>query len=64
MSNIYDLIIKNGNCFINNNLAQTDIGIKDNRIIKIGLINESADKVLDAQIKFLMRRVLQLFQVR
>jgi len=49
MSNIYDLIIKNGNCFINNNLTQTDIGIKDNQIIKIGLINEGADKVLDAK---------------
>ena len=35
MSNIYDLIIKDGNCFINNNLIQTDIGIKDNQIIKI-----------------------------
>ncbi len=40
MSNIYDLIIKDGNCFINNNLIQTDIGIKDNQIIKIGSINE------------------------
>ena len=49
MSNIYDLIIKNGHCFINDNLTQTDIGIKDNQIIKIGLINEGADKVLDAK---------------
>ena len=49
MSNIYDLIIKNGNCFINNNLTQTDIVIKDNQIIKVGLINEGADKVLDAK---------------
>ena len=49
MSNIYDLIIKDGNCFINNNLIQTDIGIKDNQIIKIGLINEGGDKVLAAK---------------
>ena len=49
MPNIYDLIIKNGNCFINNNLTQTDIGIKDNRIIKIGTINESVEKILDAK---------------
>ena len=49
MSNIYDLIIKNGNCFINNNLIQTDIGIKDNQIIKIGSIKEGGAKVLDTK---------------
>ncbi|NBY89939.1 MAG: dihydroorotase, partial [Proteobacteria bacterium] len=49
MSNIYDLIIKNGNCFINNNLTQTDIGIKNNQIIRIGSIDDSANKVLDAK---------------
>ncbi|MFZ9438202.1 MAG: dihydroorotase, partial [Candidatus Fonsibacter ubiquis] len=49
MSIIYDVIIKNGNCFINNSLTQTDIGIKDNQIIKIGTINESGNKVLEAK---------------
>ena len=49
MSNIYDLIIKNGNCFINNNLTQTDIGIKNNKIIKIGSIDNGANKILDAK---------------
>ena len=49
MSNIYDLIIKNGNCFINNNLTQTDIGIKNNQIIKIGSIDVGVNKVLDAK---------------
>ena len=45
----YNLIIKNGICFIKNSFINADIGIKDNQIIKIGLINEGADKVLDAK---------------
>ena len=31
-----DLIIKNGNCFIDDNLVSTDIAIKDKKIVKIG----------------------------
>ena len=45
----YNLIIKNGICFIKNSFINADIGIKDNQIIKIGSINEGGDKVLDAK---------------
>ena len=31
-----DLIIKNGNCFIDDKLVNTDISIKDKKIVKIG----------------------------
>jgi dihydroorotase len=31
-----DLIIKNGNCFIDDNFVSTDIAIKDKKIVKIG----------------------------
>ena len=45
-----DLIIKNGLCYIEGKLKKQDIGIKNNKISKIGTINdESSNKVLDAK---------------
>src|SRR5210317_1803892 len=43
-----DLIIKNGNCFIDDNLVNTDIAIKDKKIVKIGknLVDASGLTVL------------------
>ena len=59
MSNIYDLIIKNGNCFINNNLTKTDIGIKDNQIIKIVTDNNCIfASLLTPQGKFLFEFII------
>ena len=43
-----DLIIKNGNCFIDDNLVNTDIAIKDKRIVKIGKNLTDAKEIIDA----------------
>jgi dihydroorotase len=43
-----DLIIKNGNCFIDDNLICTDIAIKDKKIVKIGKNLTDAKVIIDA----------------
>ena len=43
-----DLIIKNGQCYIDNNLSNADIAIKDGKIQSIGQISEKAKDILDA----------------
>jgi dihydroorotase len=43
-----DLIIKNGNCFIDDNLVSTDIAIKDKKIVKIGKNLTDAKEIIDA----------------
>ena len=44
-----DLIIKNGLCYIDSNLKKQDIGIKNNKITKIGTLNsENSKEVFDA----------------
>ena len=43
-----DLIIKNGSCFIDDNLVNTDIAIKDRKIVKIGKNLSDAKKIVDA----------------
>jgi dihydroorotase len=43
-----DLIIKNGSCYIDNDLKEYDIAIKDNKIVEIGKINSDANKIVDA----------------
>ena len=43
-----DLIIKNGTCFIDGNLKQQDIGIKNGKIIKIGKVLEDASDTFNA----------------
>ena len=37
-----DLIIKNGQCYINGQLENKDIAVKDGKILKIGDISEDA----------------------
>ena len=37
-----DLIIKNGSCYIDKDLKDQDIAIKDGKIIKIGKIDSKA----------------------
>ena len=43
-----DITIKNGSCFIDGNLEQQDIGIKNGKIIKIGKITEDTKDTFDA----------------
>ena len=38
MTDNYSLIIKNGSCYINGKLVNTDLGISGNKIKKIGKI--------------------------
>jgi len=57
MSNKYSLLIKNAECYIDQNLILTDIAIKDNIISKISEnIDDSADRILDqkAYLSFLV----------
>ena len=44
-----DLIIKNGSCYIDKDLKDQDIAIKDGKIIKIGKIDNEAEEVFDAK---------------
>ena len=44
-----DLIIKNGQCYINGKLKDKDIAIKDGKIFKIGEILEEAKEVYNAK---------------
>ena len=40
-----DLIIKNGSCYIDKDLKDHDIAIKDGKIIKIGKIDGEAKEI-------------------
>ena len=44
-----DLIIKNGSCYIDKDLKDQDIAIKDGKIIKIGKIDSEAKETFDAK---------------
>jgi len=44
-----DLIIKNGECYINGNLEKKDIGILNNKIVEIGDLNEKSKEIFDAK---------------
>ena len=44
-----DLIIKNGQCYINGKLENNDIAVKDGKILKIGETSEEAKDVYDAK---------------
>jgi len=44
-----DLIIKNGQCFINGKMEYKDVSVKDGKILKIGEITEEAKEVYDAK---------------
>ena len=43
-----DLIIKNGQCYIDNKLVSTDLGIKEGKIVDIAKIKEDAKEIFDA----------------
>ena len=44
-----DLIIKNGLCYIDKDLKNQDIAIKDGKIVEIGKINGKAKEIFDAK---------------
>ena len=44
-----DLIIKNGQCYINGKLEDKDIAVNDGKILKIGEISEEAKEIYDAK---------------
>jgi dihydroorotase len=43
-----DLIIKNGKCYIDKDLKNVDIGIKNSKIVKIGKLDEDSSHSIDA----------------
>jgi len=54
MSENYSLIIKNGSCYINGRLENTDIALSGNKIKKIGKIELNSAKVFDATDKLVL----------
>ncbi len=44
-----DLIIKNGQCYINGKLENKDIAVKDGKILRIGEVSEEGKEVYDAK---------------
>tara|TARA_B100001027_G_scaffold216289_1_gene192209 strand:+ start:488 stop:1792 length:1305 start_codon:yes stop_codon:yes gene_type:complete len=44
-----DLIIRNGECYIDGNLKKKDIGILNNKIVEIGDLKDESKEVLDAK---------------
>jgi dihydroorotase len=44
-----DLIIKNGECYINGNLEKKDIGISNKKIVKIGDLKDKSKEIFDAK---------------
>ena len=49
-----DLIIKNGQCYIDGKLEDKDIAVKDGKILKIGQKSEEAKEVYDAKNKIIL----------
>ena len=43
-----DLIIKNGQCYIDGTLKEADVAIKDGKIQQIGQISEEAKEIINA----------------
>ena len=44
-----DIIIKNGQCYINGELKDVDVAIKDGKIQQIGQISDEAKEIVDAE---------------
>ena len=58
MSDNFSLIIKNGSCYIDGKLTQTDIGLSGNKIKKIGKIELNSSKVYDATDKVVLPGII------
>ena len=44
-----DLIIKNGQCYINGELKDVDVAIKDGKIQQIGQITDEAKEIVNVE---------------
>ena len=44
-----DLIIKNGKCYIDRELKDVDVAVKDGKIHKIGEVSEEAKETINAE---------------
>ena len=58
MSDNFSLIIKNGSCYIDGKLTQTDIVLSGNKIKKIGKIELNSSKVYDATDKVVLPGII------
>ena len=58
MSDIYNLIIKNGSCYIDSKLVKTDIALSGNKIKKIGKVELNSSKVIDATDKVVLPGII------
>ena len=58
MSDNYNLIIKNGSCYIDGKLIKSDIAISKNKISKIGKIELNSSKVFDATDKIVLPGII------
>jgi len=58
MSDNYSLIIKNGSCYINGELVKTDLALSGNKIRKIGKVELSSSKVIDATDKVVLPGII------
>tara|TARA_B110000444_G_scaffold202414_1_gene194662 strand:- start:310 stop:1623 length:1314 start_codon:yes stop_codon:yes gene_type:complete len=58
MSENFSLIIKNGSCYIDGKLTQTDVGLLGNKIKKIGKIELNSSKVFDATGKVVLPGII------
>ena len=58
MSDNFSLIIKNGSCYINGKLTQTDVGLLGNKIKKIGKVELNSSKVYDATDKVILPGII------
>ena len=58
MSDNYSLIIKNGSCYIEGKLVQTDVALLGKKIKKIGKVESSGAKVLNATNKVVLPGII------
>jgi len=58
MSDNYNLIIKNGSCYIDGKLVKIDVALSGNKIKKIGKIDEGKSKIYDASDKLVLPGII------
>ena len=58
MSDNFSLIIKNGNCYIQGKFKKIDLGLSGNKILKIGKLDNSNTKSIDAEGKIVLPGVI------
>ena len=58
MSDNYNLIIKNGSCYIDGKLVKTDLALLGNKIKKIGKVELNSSNVIDATDKVILPGII------